>query len=147
MSGKYYKLIEEIPLFNWVKINAGELHFIKKESDCIFTETELSEAWDILFDDYLTKRGLNKSYKKLLDVMKKKMLLQCDFIITGDMFKLTQIEVEEQKLQQLVSKDNVDISVEKSLVFLSKWIGYRLDWKIITLTEYYIILEEYGKAN
>lgn len=147
MSGKYYKLIEEIPLFNWVKINAGELHFIKKEDDCIFTETELSEAWDILFDDYLTKRGLSKSYKKLLDVMKKKMLLQCDFIITGDMFKLTQIEVEEQNLQQLVSKDNVDISVEKSLVFLSKWIGYRLDWKIITLTEYYIILEEYGKAN
>jgi hypothetical protein len=147
MSEKYYKLIEEIPLFNWVKINAGDLHFIKKEDDCIFTDQELSEAWDILFDDYLDKRGLGKQYKKLLDVMKKKTILQCEFIISGDLFKLTQIEVEEQNLRQLISKDQVDISVEKSLVFLSKWIGYRLDWKIITLTEYYIIMEEYGKAN
>lgn len=147
MSEKYYKLIEEIPLFNWVKINAGNLHFIKKNDDCEFTEEELSEAWDILFDDYLEKRGLGKAYKKLLEVMKKKTILQCEYIISGDLFKLTEIEIEEEKLKQLISKDGTDMSVEKSLVFLSKWIGYRLDWKIITLTEYYIILEEYGKAN
>ena len=147
MSEKYYKSIDEIPLFNWAKINAGELQYIKKKDNCDSTEEELSNAWDELFDDFLTKRGLGKSYKRLLEVMRKKTILECDFIITGDAFKLTQIEIEEENLKQLIGKDEVDISVEKSLVFLSKWIGYRLDWKVITLSEYYIILEEYGKAN
>lgn len=147
MSGNYYKSIEEIPLYNWVKINAGDLNFIKKNDDFKSTEQELSEAWDVLFDDFLIKRGLSKTYKKLLELMKKKTLLECEYIITGELFKLTEIEIVEQTLRSEYDKDKVDISVEKSLVFLSKWIGYRLDWKVVTLSEYYLIMEEYGKAN
>ncbi|CAB4152152.1 hypothetical protein UFOVP597_54 [uncultured Caudovirales phage] len=147
MLEKYYRLIEEIPLFNWVKINEGKMIYILKDTDSEYTDTEIEEAWSDLFDDYLIKRGLGKSYKKLLEVMKKKMILECDYIISGDEFKKTQIEVEIQNLEMLTKKEVNDMSVEKSLIFLSKWIGYRLDWKIITLNEYYIILEEYGKAN
>lgn len=147
MSEKFYKSIEDIPLFNWVKVNAGEMNFLLINKEDSASNEELSEAWDILFDDYIEKRGLSKSYKQLLNVMKKKVILECDFIISGDLFKLTEIEIEEQNLKQLIGKDSVDMSVEKSLIILSKWIGYRLDWKIITLNEYYLILKEYGETN
>lgn len=147
MLEKYYRLIEEIPLFNWVKINEGKMIYILKDINSKYTESEIEEAWNDLFDDYLIKRGLGKSYKKLLEVLKKKMILECEYIISGDEFKLTQIEVEKQNLELLTRKEVNDMSVEKSLIVLSKWLGYRLDWKIISLNEYYIILEEYGKAN
>jgi hypothetical protein len=147
MYEKHYKSISELPLYNWVKVSAGELKYLQKNIDENCSEEELQNAYEILFDDYLTKRGLSKSYKRLLDLMKKKTLLECEYIITGERFKLTEIELTEQMLRSEIGKDTVDISVEKSLVFLSKWIGYRLDWKVVTVSEYYIILEEYGKAN
>jgi hypothetical protein len=147
MSEKFYKSIDDIPLFNWVKINAGEMNLILINKDYSATNEELSDAWDNLFDDYIEKRGLSKSYKQLLKIMQKKAMLECDYIISGDLFKLTEIEIEEQNLKQLIGKDSIDMSVEKSLILLSKWIGYRLDWKIITVSEYYLILSEYGETN
>lgn len=147
MSEKLYNSINEIPLYNWVKITAGETKYLMKNMEYSPDEFDLQGAYEILFDDYLIKRGLSKSYKKLLDLMKKKTLLECEYIITGERFKLTEIELSEEMIRQEIGKDKIDISVEKSLVFLSKWIGYRLDWKVITVSEYYIIMEEYGKAN
>jgi hypothetical protein len=147
MQKVFYELIEDIPLYNWVKINAGDLKYILLDIESKISDEKINSAWENLYDDYLVKRGLSAQYKKLLMLMKKKAILECDFIITGELFKLTEIEIEEQKLTELIQKDGVDITVEKTLIYLSKWIGYRLDWKIITLTEYYLILEEYGKAN
>jgi hypothetical protein len=147
MQKVFYELIEEIPLYNWAKINEGNLKFILLNIDTEVTELQLSEAWEKLYDDYIVKRGLSKHYKKLLSLMKQKVILQCDYIITGELFKLTELEIQEQKLNEMIQKDAIDISIEKTLIYLSKWIGYRLDWKIITLSEYYLIMEEYGKAN
>ena len=81
MSEKFYKSIEDIPLFNWVKVNAGEMNFLLINKEDSASNEELSEAWDILFDDYIEKRGLSKSYKQLLNVMKKKAILECDYIV------------------------------------------------------------------
>lgn len=147
MSEKFYKSIEDISLYNWVKVNEGHLNYLQHNLDEGSDDEELNRAWDILFDNYLDERGLSKTYHKMLLIMKKKALHQCDYIITKDQFKLTEISIEEEKLRQLMQKDNVDISVQKTLIMLSKWIGYRLDWKVISLKEYYIIIEEYGKAN
>jgi hypothetical protein len=73
--------------------------------------------------------------------------LQCDYLITKDAFKLTQIEIEETKLENMQKMQAEPVSVEKTLIYLSKWLGYRLDWKQVSANEYYLILEEYGKAN
>jgi hypothetical protein len=147
MQEIFYESIEEIPLYNWAKINEGNLKFILLKIDTEVNELQLSEAWEKLYDDYIVKRGLSKHYQKLLTLMKQKTVLECDYIITGELFKLTEIEIQEEKLREMIQKDAVDISIEKTLIYLSKWIGYRLDWKVITLNEYYLILEEYGKAN
>ena len=147
MSEKLYKSISEIPLYNWVKVTAGEFKYLLVDINSEHTDQELQEAYEILFDDYLIKRGLTKSYKEILNVMKKKSILECEYILTGDEFKLTEIELNKQILKEKTEKNKYDISIEKSLIFLSKWIGYRLDWKVITLNEYHIIMEEYGKAN
>jgi hypothetical protein len=82
-----------------------------------------------------------------LDILKKKALLQCEFLITKDDFKLTQIEIEDAKIVSLQKTSESGLSIEKTLIYLGKWLGYRLDWKVITVTEFYSIMEEYEKQS
>ncbi len=144
MSDTYYKSLDEIPLYNWNKCLNGEYKYIRidlKESGD--NEKQFSE----LYNAYLKVRGFNKDYVKYISILRKKAMLQCDYLITKDAFKLTQIEIEETKLENMQKMQAEPVSVEKTLIYLSKWLGYRLDWKQVSANEYYLILEEYGKAN
>ena len=144
MLEKYYQSIDEIPLFNWQKCLNGELKYVHLE---LKEETDNQESFNKLYDEFLQKRGVNKEYQKYLDILKKKALLQCEFLITKDNFKLTQIEIEDAKIVSLQKTSESGLSIEKTLIYLGKWLGYRLDWKVITVTEFYSIMEEYEKQS
>jgi len=144
MLEKYYQSIDEIPLFNWQKCLNGELKYVHLE---LKEEADNQEAFNKLYDEFLQKRGVNKEYKKYLDILKKKALLQCEFLITKDNFKLTQIEIEDAKIVSLQKTSESGLSIEKTLIYLGKWLGYRLDWKVISVTEFYSIMEEYEKQS
>lgn len=144
MLEKYYQSTDEIPLFNWQKCLNGELKYVHLE---LKEETDNQEAFNKLYDEFLQKRGVNKEYQKYLDILKKKALLQCEFLITKDDFKLTQIEIEDAKIVSLQKTSESGLSIEKTLIYLGKWLGYRLDWKVITVTEFYSIMEEYEKQS
>jgi len=144
MSERYYQSIDEIPLFNWQKCLEGDVKYVNLETK---EDAGNQEAFTKLYDEFLQKRGVNKEYKKYLDILKKKALLQCEFLITKDDFKLTQIEIEDAKIVSLQKTSESGLSIEKTLIYLGKWLGYRLDWKVITVTEFYSIMEEYEKQS
>jgi hypothetical protein len=144
MSEKYYQSIEEIPLFNWQKCLEGDVKYVNLETK---EDSGNQEAFNKLYDSFLQKRGVNKEYKKYLDILKKKAMLQCEFLITKDNFKLTQIEIEDAKIVSLQKTSEEGLSIDKTLIYLGKWLGYRLDWKIISVSEFYSILEEYEKQS
>jgi len=144
MQERHYQSIDEIPLFNWQKCLNGELKYVHLEFK---EETDNQEAFNKLYDEFLQKRGVNKEYQKYLDILKKKALLQCEFLITKDNFKLTQIEIEDAKIVSLQKTSESGLSIEKTLIYLGKWLGYRLDWKVITVMEFYSIMEEYEKQS
>ena len=144
MQERHYQSIEEIPLFNWQKCLEGDVKYVNLETK---EDSGNQEAFTKLYDEFLQKRGVNKEYKKYLDILKKKALLQCEFLITKDNFKLTQIEIEDAKIVSLQKTSEEGLSIDKTLIYLGKWLGYRLDWKIISVSEFYSILEEYEKQS
>lgn len=79
--------------------------------------------------------------------MREKALLECTFVETRDRFKLTEIELKEAELSRALANNGNGMSIEQAVIHLSKWVGYRLDPKEISVAEYFVILDEYGKSN
>ena len=123
-----------MPLENWILCNDGDARFARKKVNTTDKETDKEtikdgENWTRIYDSYIKKYGLSKLYLKMLEAMRKKALLELDYVETWEQFKLTEIQIEQ------------------SLVHLSKWVGYYLDKKKITVIDYFNLMAEYGKAS
>ena len=79
--------------------------------------------------------------------MKRKALIELDYVLTGDRFKLTEAEIESSKLNSMMVNGGNGMTIEQSLIHISKWIGQWINPKTITAREYFNLLKEYGKAN
>lgn len=105
------------------------------------------KAFCKIHDEYLTRYGLNKQYKQLLEVMRKKAEIQLSYVRTKDKFSLTLLEIEEENLKMMLSNNGQGVSTEQMLIHLSKFVGYWLRAKEITAGEYFTLLDEYKRIN
>lgn len=144
-QGEYWSSIDEMPLYNWIRCNNGKLEYTRITKKGNKVQDFLN--WKLLYNEYLKEFGLDKRYKKYLETQKKRALLQSEYIITKERFKLTEIEIESQKLQDLEMHFGEGKKIEVILTWLGMFLGYKLDQKTTTVKEYFVILEEYGKAN
>lgn len=145
MSKKHYTELEEFPLYNWMKCQGGDLSYAQIERGNPRPDDAL--AFHNLQDQYIKKYGHSKNYERLLEVMKKKALLELQFVQKRERFKLTEINIQEQRIKDMIDTNGSGISIEESLVPLSKYMGYRIDPRNTMVTEYYNILKNYGEAN
>lgn len=145
MRGKHYTELEEFPLYNWMKCQAGDISFTQIERG--EEKPEDAEAFENLYDQYLKRYGHSKNYERLLEVMKKKAILELEYVQSRERFKLTEIAIQAQRLEDMIRTNGSGMGIEESLVPLSKYMGFRIDPKQTMVTEYYNILQNYGKAN
>ena len=141
----YFHSINELPLYNWIKCINGELKFVRTAENGT-NENDLV-MWEKIYDTYLNEYGLGKLYLKLLKTMQKKALYECDYILTNDRFKLTQIEMVEQSLLQMLNNNGSGVTIEQSLIHLSKWLGQWINPKNITTKEYFDLQKEFERYN
>ena len=142
----YYYSIEEMPLYNWIKCTeANDKQYMRKGKNG--NEKGDIEAWNKVYTEYIEQYGLTKYYKRLLEQYKKKAVAELNFVITGDRFELTRIAMESQKLERILNNGGKGITIEKSLIHLSKWLGYWLQSKKISVKEYFDLNEEFNRIN
>lgn len=79
--------------------------------------------------------------------MKEKAIYELEFVNTRDRFKLTEIEIKEAELKSMIDNNGQGMTIEETLIYLGRWLGYRLNPKEINVIEYFTILNQYGKAN
>ncbi len=72
-------------------------------------------------------------------------MLEGDFELTNERVKLTEIDIMKTKIDALQMNFGNGQTIEQSLIHLSKWLGYGLKVKEITVVEFYTIVNEYGK--
>ena len=142
----YYKEIDELPLFNWIKINNGKNEYARKDLS-IGNSDEDEKHFEILTDSNYSKFGIGKEYINLLDMYLELSELNLDLVITGDRFLLNRKNLLEGRIEDLLKKDGGNFDVYDSVVSLSKWMGYRLDVKSITVLEYRKMIDLFKKEN
>jgi 23S rRNA G2445 N2-methylase RlmL len=135
-----------LPLHNWIKCSEGDITFCRVDSQ-EGSEQKDHEVWEMIYDDYIDKNGLNKMYEKMLSTMIKKASAELEYCITGDRFKLTEAEIQETKLETMLSNKGSGMTISQTLIHLSKWIGHWLNTKSISTQEYFNLLSEFEKQN
>lgn len=111
------------------------------------TPEQDEQAWVLIHDAYLKRFGLNRHYIELMKVLQKKADIQLDYILKKDKFSLTLLEIEEENLKVMLSNNGTGMTIEQTLVHLSKFVGYWLRTKEITTGEYFTLLEEFKRSN
>lgn len=106
-----------------------------------------SLQWCKIYDSYIDDYGLSKQYLRLLETMRKKANIELDYTQKRDKFLLTLLEIEQQNLKMLLDNNGAGVSIEESLVHLSKFVGYWLRPKDITTREYFTLLNEVERIN
>jgi len=142
---EYYTSIETLPLANWIKCTDGKLEYTRKGSTG--SKTLDREAWEKIYDEYINEYGLGKLKMKLLKTMVKKAEAELDFCLTGDRFKLTQAEVQETALENMIKNAGHGSTIEQALIHLSKWIGHWIKAVDISTKEYFTMISELDKYN
>jgi hypothetical protein len=108
------------------------------------TIEEDSAAWDCIYDSYILEFGLGKEYLRVLEIRKDIALYQCDLVISDDRFLNNKIKRLQRELEEILSKP-VEGDVTTCMIHLSKWIGYRINEREVTVLEFYKMLKEYQK--
>ena len=133
-----------MPLYNWQECEKGNIKFVNK--DHVSRQNDI-EIWSTLYNQYLERFGLGADLSEIIRLKKKLIALRCSYIINGNKKILNQIAIDEANLLKLEGLSVNGLTMDETLVYLSKWLGYRLDKKVITIVEYKTLVDEYGRAH
>ena len=124
----------------------GETRFIRKNVD-VGNEIADSIIFDELFDQYIDDFGLSKIHTKLLDAQKKRAMLELDFILTKNRFKLTEIDMQIAKIENMLKNAGSGMTIEQSLIHISKWMNSWINAKSISTREFFVLTNEFERIN
>lgn len=142
-----YSTIDEMPIYNWVQIQTtGDLKYLYKSCKGK-VNNDLFDFWEALQDEYINRFGLDESYRKQLKLMIKVSKLNCQFVLTKDRFLLNEINMVEHEIE--MSNKIEGLSFYDIKDHAEKHKGFRIDPKVVTVTEWYTTLKNMsnGKAN
>ena len=124
---------------------SGDIKAVRKAENG--TDEDDIHVWELIYDEYIAEFGLGPVQNKVFKAMKKKAMLELDYVITGDRFKLTEIEIEIANMNAILANAGNGMSINQALIYISKWVGTWINAKTITAREYFTLLDEFNKAN
>lgn len=133
-----------MPLLNWEECEKGNVQFVNKHRKS--TKHDVNR-WANLYNQYLDRFGLGHNFEEIIRLKRKLIRLRCAYIENGNKKLLNQIIVDEKKLLSLEGGAIDGLTIDETLIHLSKWLGYRIDKKVISIVEYKSLLDEYGRTH
>lgn len=130
-----YTSIDDLPIKIWFKIHdTGDLSILCLNEPIYFDGLEL--IFEKIYNEFIEKFGFSDEY--LSDLASKKRLanLQADLIITGQRHFKTMIAIEKEIMKQN-ALDYQKNDLDSTLAKMSKYYGFKLSSRDLTVTEYY----------
>ena len=141
----YHQHIDELPLYNWLKINEGNLKYCRKNL-AIGTKAQDEKHYEIIKETNYEEFGVDPEYLRLLNLFLKVSEARLDWVITGDNFIKNKIIRSEAEIEELIDrKKEGGGDVDESIILLGKWMGSRVDPKIVTVKEFTKMISVFKK--
>lgn len=142
----YYADLSEFPLVNWEKCQEGDLTKTRKDDVDVSPEMDM-HVWEAFNFEHMEKFGISRKHQKNLQLQKRLVMLELELFETGRAFIKNQIRRIKEELKDNNKEDKDGMSIDASLIYLSKFMGFKLIKSTLTTLEYLTMREEYGKAN
>ena len=136
---KFYESIEDMPIYNWFKVNNGDMRFMLIKQTTKYDGKKAREYFDKIYSEYIDVFGISESYLKVIELKKQISVLNIEMAITGDRILKNFIKMAQIELNQINSKTN-KTNTNEVKVHLEKYLGFRLNEKETSVKEYYTYL-------
>ena len=146
MKKDYFNSIDELPIWNWWRIaESGNLIYLHKGNyDKEDYTYEAYLLWNKLQNEYLDEFGITDEFRQILELKKKWISKKTEFLLTGERFKLTEIDMIEAEISETSSTKTAN-KKEDSIIILERKLGFPLDDKILSVKKYYNYINHFSK--
>jgi len=144
LEDKFYSGIEDLPIYNWIKVNETSdfsyLAKVKKDFKEAKAE-EINKLWHQIYDEYLAKFGLGALTEKILKKQVQIARLRIRMVQSGDDSLETMIEINELELAKMIKPIQKGMDFYKLKALIEKRNGFVIDAKKCTVVEFYSYLD------
>ena len=134
-----------MPLNSWIECHNGNINFVRRGyKGC---ETADVFYWTKLVDEHIERFGLQESYKEYINIKIELATQQMEYVETENKKVKNVIRRLEAQLQKMLISNGENLDVNDVLIYLSKFLGYKIDKFTLTVTEYFKMINIYTKAN
>lgn len=147
MKKDYFNSIEDLPIWNWWKISeTGNLVYLRKDLNEKKIDISLIDLWTKIHNEYLETFGMSSNQRDVLKLKKKWIEKQAAYILTGERFKLTEVDIIDAELKEIITTDST-MTNEDSLIFLEEKLGRELNPKELSVKKYNNYIKYYSRKN
>jgi len=139
-------------MYNWIECSKGKLNYTRnnpRKGGEVYKRD--LDSWDRLYDEFVVEFDHNKEALKIKKHRHNIAKLQLQYIENPQKytFNKTLIRIEEANIEQIELGMRSGLSINEANVYVSKFMEARgaINFKTISVFDYYTILKEYGKAN
>lgn len=112
----------------------------------IIPEKYIIEQVEVLQQEFFNTYGVSDDFEIHFELEKEKVQLEVDLALTGDKFLKTKIRHLQARLDQQKKHKKKGEEYEVK-AYVDKYLGFRLDAKTTTVTEYYSYIDLMKKDN
>lgn len=147
-----YKSIDEMPVYNWFKINeSNNVKWLLKQ-DRELTEMEVNELldqWQTVFFEWIDTFGIPDKMRQVLELKRDIWVLEKEMYLEKDPSKQTFIDIKKYELEQLLKAEEKEHHETANVIkaHIEKFMGFRVPEKETSVKEFYSYLELVKRAN
>jgi hypothetical protein len=141
-----YKSLDELPIYNWDKcVRSGELKYLLLDPN-LKCDVDLLELFMKFHQDYLDIFGANEESERYLSLLKQK-IHHIEQIILGVKFHKNYLKIVDFEIEAIEKKKGDSQDLFDICAILSKFMGFQLDVKKVTVIDYYKYIKLLEKHN
>ena len=134
---EFYKNIEELPVYNFNKITeTGNLSYL-------FVNGKLGNnadlIWDGIMKEFFDYVGISESYKAFMEHSRNAAILTCRMYLENRKDLINFIDIENLQAKESLSDVKEDFT--KTVMIISKNMGFKVDPKTTTVKEFYSMVK------